>query len=224
MTSAIASDVTTTLGTRSNAQEGWDALDSSEPPTLGQTVAAYFDHSAWGAESGLYNTDYQAPLQVGESRTWRLTAFRDRSDMSMQFSWEKTIGHTLADTMLYFRREGETEWRDMRQVRFVDLPAESPFIEVKFEVRAEQFAMSSIADLIAVAGEKQVTLHWRADDNPFIKGYTIHRQKADASARFTFHVSRSSFIDTDVEEDATYTYQVTLRFKSGAELKSDLNT
>ena len=32
------------------------------------------------------------------------------------------------------------------------------------------------------------------------------------------------FVDTDVEEDAAYTYQVSVRFKSGAELTSDLLT
>jgi hypothetical protein len=66
-----------------------------------------------------------------------------------------------------------------------------------------------------------VTLRWKADDNPFIDSHTITRQKVGDSSCFTFHVSRNEFIDVDVEEDATYVYQVSVRFKSGAELTSD---
>jgi hypothetical protein len=83
-----------------------------------------------------------------------------------------------------------------------------------------------------VAGEKQVLLRWKADDNPFIDGYTIDRQ--DTNSLLTFHVSplskggrgvvsrlKNEFLDTDVAEEATYTYQITVHFKSGAKLQSE---
>ena len=113
------------------------------------------------------------------------------------------------------------EWQDMRQVRSVPLTSTERITQLTFEVRAERFAMSPPSDVQVVAGEKQVELRWKADDNPFIDGYTVTRQKVGDSSRFTFHVSRNEFIDTDVEEDAAYTYQLSVRFKSGAELTSD---
>ena len=64
LTSGASSDVSTTFGTHPAAQIGPDALDASEPPILGGTVALYFEHADWGADGGLYNTDYQPSLAV----------------------------------------------------------------------------------------------------------------------------------------------------------------
>ena len=123
--------------------------------------------------------------------------------------------------MLYFRRDdGQSDWQDMREVQSVKLTSHLQSTKIPFEVRAERFEMSPPADVEVVAGEKQVQIRWAAGDNPFIDGYTIDRQ--DTNSRFTFHASRftNEFTDTDVEEEVTYTYQVTVHFKSGAELKS----
>lgn len=81
--SAFASDVTTVLGMQTGALMGGDSLDTSEPPTLGQTMAVYFDHNDWSR----YNTDYQPPMQVGETRTWEFVVFTDKSDAEMTLSW-----------------------------------------------------------------------------------------------------------------------------------------
>ncbi|MBI1923309.1 T9SS type A sorting domain-containing protein [Candidatus Poribacteria bacterium] len=226
LTSAFASDVTTVLGTLPEAQLGKDAWDLSEPPRLGQTVAVYFDHADWGGASGLYNKDYQPLLKVGESRTWQFVAFTDRSNAKMTLSWEETIGQVPSDTMLYFRRSGETEWSDMRQTRSVELAADGRITKIAFEVRAERFSMSPPADVNAIAGEKQVTIRWKADDNPFIESYAVERRASDGTVLQSVIRNPQSaiFVDTDVEEDATYTYQVSVRFKSGAELKSELMT
>jgi hypothetical protein len=148
--------------------------------------------------------------------------------------------------MLYFRRtdltpslsasgESELSWQDMREVQSVDLISRSRITEIPFEIRAEQFEMSPPSDVQVIAGEKQVLLRWKADDNPFIDGYTIDRQ--DTNSHFTFHVSplskggrgvvsrfKNEFLDTDVAEEATYTYQVTVHFKSGAKLQSEIFT
>jgi len=232
VTSALASDVTTALGTRSGASVGWDALDTSEPPTLVGTVSAAFDHTEWGDAAGAYNTDFQPTLPVGESRTWRLVVFADGSNADMTLSWEQTISQIPNDIMLYFRQVSTNDerpttndgWTDMRLVRSVKIASRGLVTKVPFEIRAERYAMSPIADLVAVAGEKQVTLRWAADDNPFIEGYTVSRRMTN-DQRPTTSVLESTihqFVDTDVEEDATYTYEVAVRFKSGAELKSDL--
>ena len=242
LTSDFASDLTTTLGTHQNAQTGWDIFDQSEPPTLSKTVAVYFNHPDWGDDTalkngagggGLYNRDYQPALKVGEQRTWKFTVYTDKQDAEMTLSWEKAIAQVPGDIMLYFRRSDEPfpplkrgaggVWQDMREVQSVDLISRSRITEIPFEVRAERFEMAPLSDVEVVAGEKQVTIKWAANDNPFIEGYTINRQKVSDASCFTFHVSRFThqFLDTDVAEEATYTYQVIVHFKSGAELQSE---
>ena len=219
----FSSDLTTTLGTRSDAQMGWDFLDRSEPPTLGQTVAAYFEHGDWGEEAGLYNMDYQASLEVGERRTWRLTAFTDKPKAVMQLSWEDAIEQVPGEIMLYFRQieNSQLEWQDMREVRSVDLSSQSRITDLLFEVRAERQGISSLLEVEVVAGEKQVAIAWEASDNPLIEGYVIDRSRqGDGETRQFELLPTDTFMDTQVEEEATYTYQVTVRFNSGAQLQS----
>jgi len=226
LTSAFASDVTTTLGTHENAMASWDVLDTSEPPILGQTVAVYFEHKDWDDQKGLYNTDYQPALEIGESRVWNLTVFTDRPNTEMTLLWKDAIGQTPDDTMLWFRQSGETQWGDMRQVESVELKSQSSFTKIRFEIRAERYAMTPLADVTVVAGEKQVKVRWKADDNPFISGYTIARRTSEESqpTLVKLRSNASTFIDTDVEEEMTYTYQLSVRFKSGAELRGELLT
>jgi len=236
LVSSSASDYITTLGTRDNAQPGLDALDQSEPPTLGQTVAAYFDHQDWGNEAGLYNTDYQPTLKVGEERTWTFTVFTDNPDADMTLSWEKSIAQAPGDVMFYFRRaDGNSDWQDMRKVQSIHLASSSLVTKIPFEVRAQRFAMSPPSDVKVLAGEKQAILRWRADNNEFIAGYVITRQSGSAQdwkeGEGTHYVLQqnytnpiSEFVDTDVLEELTYTYQIGVRFKSGAELQSELLT
>jgi len=107
--------------------------------------------------------------------------------------------------------------------------------------------MRQIEDLSVIPGEKRVALKWAASDNQFIEGYTIYRQenmktgereneKTGPSAMEpifniqspsinmdVYHAPRTThhdFIDTDVEEEATYTYLVSVHYATGAELKS----
>ncbi|MBI1923096.1 hypothetical protein HYR99_02485 [Candidatus Poribacteria bacterium] len=210
LTSAFASDLITELGTRPTAEIGRDAYDTAEPPTLGQTVSVYFDHPEWGDRAGQYNTDYQPLLDVGETRTWRLTVFTDRPNAEMTLSWASVLRQVPDDILLSIRRLDDanaqssqsangqidqtqyatrnTTWLDMRQVQSMKLAATGRITEIPFEIRAERFAMSPPADVQAIAGEKQVELRWKADDNPFIDGYSIERQKVgDEASRFTFH-------------------------------------
>ena len=104
LTSDVASDLTTSLGTRTGASVAQDGFDFSEPPTFGQTVSLYFDHADWRDASGLYNTDYQPRMKPGESRTWRLTVFTDKRDAKMKLSWRRGIRSIPDDMMLYIRR------------------------------------------------------------------------------------------------------------------------
>jgi len=207
---------------------------------LDQTVAIYFDHTTlkygagWEDKPGLYNRDYQPNLEIGESRTWQFAVYTDKPNAKMILSWKDVIGQIPDDTMLYFRQSGETDWQDMRQVRSVDLDSHSRITKILFEVRAERFDMSPLKDLSVISGEAQVKIKWAANDNPFITCYTISRhvgQDAILSETaqnsilcYNLEADASQFVDTDVEEEATYTYQIITHFKSGAELKSELFT
>ena len=244
LTSDFASDLTTTLGARQNAKVGFDRFDQSEPPRLNHTVSAYFDHSDWEEATALkngagrrYNIDYQSLLEIGQNQVWNLVVYTDKPKAKMRLSWEKAIEQVPSDIMLSIRKaEGEnTAWQDMRQVQFVDLDTPKFITKETFEIRAERFEMAPLEALKVIAGEKQVKLQWTASDNPFITGYTIFRHEAQDSILASgahqqlapckhLESNVNQFIDTDVEEDATYTYQVSVHFKSGAELKSNLFT
>jgi len=211
---------------------------------LDQTIAVYFDHSDWGGESGLYNRDYQPDLRAGEQRIWQFTVYTDRPDTEMALSWEKSVAQIPGDVMLYFRRvaqaslpvdDSQSDWQDMREVQSVDLTSRFQFTKIPFEVRAERFEMSPPSDVQAIPGEKQVTLRWRADGNEFIESYAITRQSSSAEdwreGEGTRCILRqdtdnpvSEFVDADVLEEVTYTYQIGVRFRSGAELRSELFT
>ncbi len=249
LTSDFASDLTTTLGTRQNAKVSFDRLDQSEPPRLNHTVSAYFDHSDWEEATVAgrrYNIDYQSLLEIGQPQVWKLVAYTDKPKAKMRLSWEKAIEKIPSDIMLSIRKAEveNTEWQDMRQVRFIDLDTQKFITKVTFEIRAERFEMAPLEDLKVIAGEKQVTIKWTASDNPFITGYTITRNTQHVTRNTKYEIRNTKyeipngfdtpsatqpepqheFIDTDVEEEATYTYQVSVHFKSGADLKSNLFT
>jgi hypothetical protein len=233
-----ASDVTTALGTYENAMIGLDAFDQSEPPTLAQTVSAYFDHSDWGSDSGLYNSDYQTMLKAGEERIWTLTVYTKRPDARMTLSWEKTISYAPGDIMLYFRRidnnSSGSEWQDMRKTRFAEIVSNSQTTKAQFEVRAVRFDMTPPSDVRVNAGEKLVTIQWTPSESEFIIGYVITRQDGSSESwkddkGVNNLVPQSSipslkFVDSGVEEDKTYTYQISTQFKTDMELKSKLFT
>ena len=123
----------------------------------------------------------------------------------------------------------------MRKVQFIHLDAQNRITRIPFEVRAERYEMAPISDLAIVPGEAQVVLKWKAEGNPFIGSHTVTRQLGAVAewgkaqnTRYQLQPSESrvdkshQFIDTDVIEEDTYTYRVDVRFKSGAELKSEL--
>ncbi len=239
LTSDFASDIITTLGTRQNAKVGFDTLDQSEPPILEGTVAAYFNHKDWQTDTALkngassrYNTDYQPALEIGETRTWGLVVYTNKPRANMRLSWDKAIEQMPPDTMLYFHQadsedSGESESVDMRKVRFVNLESQQFITKELFEIRAERFAMTLPENLSVIAGEKQVKISWAANDNPFITGYTIYRMREHSPTtiyRMQEHspTTQHEFLDINIEEEATYTYQIAVHFKSGAELKSQL--
>ena len=235
LTSDFSADLITALGTKPNARAGVGPEDQSEPPTLDGTVSAYFDHKDWGTEPGLYNTDYQPPLEVGESRTWELVVYTNEPRAKMRLSWEDTIGQVPDDTMLTFRQidaanseSSESDWQDMRKVRSVELDTGKFITKVPFEIRAERFTMTQPRDLSVIAGEKEVTISWATDANPFITGYTILRSGGDADSALAtcgkLSSNVSQFVDEDVEEEATYTYQIIVHFLTGAELRSEFLT
>jgi len=144
----------------------------------------------------------------------------------MTLSWEDAIETVPDDIMLTFRRTDEpnADWQDMRQIRAVELTSNTRITDIPFEIRAQQFVIASPAGVKVVAGEKQVEISWAVADNPFIEGYTIYRANdsdADLDVLAELEANASQFVDVGVEEEATYTYQISVRFKTGAERRSE---
>ena len=48
-------------GMRDEANSKWDILDIGEPPTIGNYVSVYFDHTNWKEGAGRYSADFRAP-------------------------------------------------------------------------------------------------------------------------------------------------------------------
>ncbi len=161
-------------GTHQEAKSGQDALDSSEPPIMGQTVAAYFGHSDWGKDAGLYNQDYQSTMNVGEQRIWQLTVYTDKPNTKMTISWAKAIQQVPADIMLSFRRVGETKWQDMRQTNKVEFTSAPRITELKFEIQAERVKIA-----IPLSGDTRLLSCY---PNPFNTGVWIPYELAQDSA------------------------------------------
>jgi hypothetical protein len=222
--SESSSDRAALLGTHPDAKAGCDVWDSRQPPIMTHTVAAYFEHTDWGKDSGAYNWDYQPFLEAGQQRTWQLTVYTNRANTPMTLSWEHGIEEAPKDMMLTFREIGEADaqWKDMRQVRSVEVPSSVRITELRFEVRAERFAFYPPSEVQVVAGEAQVFLSWKAEELPYLTGYTIKRW--DASGKLTQYplgADDYEFTDSDVLENVDYTYQLSACYKTGAEWHSD---
>ena len=239
--SAGSSDVTTSLGARSGASVGRDALDASEPPIPGGTVAAYFSQAEWGEASGQYNTDFRPPLGVGEARTWTVTALAAGDDAA-ELSWSQSIQYVPGDIVLYYRpldQVGECdscgpEWLDMRAVTGVSL-VPSRLTVARYEVRAERIGLLAPQAVELEAGEERVTLRWQPDGREEVTGYVIRRHPGLVSdwswdraecidLEQTPGAPAAEFVDTEVAGGAPYTYEVSARYRSGAEAAAPLQS
>jgi hypothetical protein len=177
-------------------------------------------------------------LKAGEESIWTLTVYTKKPDARMTLSWEKTISYTPGDIMLYFRRIDNnyagSEWQDMRKNRFAEIVSNSQTTKAQFEVRAVRFDMAPPSDIQVNVDEKLVTIKWTPSESEFVTGYTITRQDGSAESwkdgeGMTYFVQQSlmpstQFVDSSVEEDKTYTYQINTQFETGMELKSKLFT
>ncbi|MBI4848801.1 MAG: T9SS type A sorting domain-containing protein [Nitrospirae bacterium] len=232
--SSGVSDISTILGTHQNARQDSDTLDSMEPPIMPQTIAAYFEHPDLTERVKLYNRDYQPCLEPGQECVWQLVVHSDQPNTQMKLSWDKTIGQIPADIVLSFRKAGgqiigarlapDAEgWQDMRQVSSVELTS-SPMLVTKFrfEIKARRLDVTPPDGIKAVAKEQRVMLCWRRVDNPNIEGYTITRW--DRNGKITqYQVDKKTdqFIDTNVNAEAIYTYQVAVLTIAGTQLQGE---
>ena len=128
-------------------------------------------------------------------------------------------------------------WQDMRKVQNISITANQRINTDIFEIRAEKFQMVPPTDLEVVAGEAEVKLFWTLEDNSFIDSITVNRQivsrldqSADSSGvkgtgkptTYYLGFDQREFVDSQVEEEETYRYQIGVQFKSGALLHSRL--
>jgi len=58
-------DIFNFAGVRGTANDGWDILDSAEPPAIDDYVSIYFDHSDWEKYAGPYTSDFREPYAEG---------------------------------------------------------------------------------------------------------------------------------------------------------------
>ena len=145
--SASASDLTTTLGTHPGARRGWDLFDRSEPPALGRTASAYFDHPECGTRSGRYNRDFQPDLRMGEERTWQLVVYSDQPDAELTLSWEEFIADLAEELSLQIRQLSPSpgDWQEMRLARSLRLDPGGRITKAIFEIRAHWPAVERTA-------------------------------------------------------------------------------
>lgn len=214
-------------------------------------VHSDWKHDQGNSTIGRYNTDYRPLLEIGTPQTWNLVVYTDKPKAKMCLSWEDAI-EQMPDDVMFTLKHGSSgkrgleqsrrlSYQDMRKVRFVELDSESRITKVNFEIRAERFEMKPLEDTSVIADEAQVKIQWLADDNSFITGYTVAKRLQEKNGRMEewkktnlqlenlpiIQLSNHSvfqYIDTDVAEEVTYTYQLITHYKTGAEVKSEKYT
>ncbi|MBT4497506.1 MAG: hypothetical protein HOC74_07280, partial [Gemmatimonadetes bacterium] len=134
-------------GTHPGARRGWDLFDRSEPPALGRTASAYFDHPEWGTRSGRYNRDFQPDLRMGEERTWQLVVYSDQPDAELTLSWEEFIADLSEELSLQIRQLSPSpgDWQEMRLARSLRLDPGGRITKAIFEIRAHWPAVERTA-------------------------------------------------------------------------------
>ena len=158
--------------------------------------------------------------------------FRHRGANTTSSSIQLPSGHSLSTI-----GSNSTGWQDMRQVKTVSIDASKRITKQIFEIRAEKFQITPPTDFQITPGEAEAKLSWSISDNPFIANITITRQFVSSVNSLVAREQNQSshrpityklaaevreFIDYQVEEEATYRYQVGVRFKSGAMADSSL--
>ena len=158
--------------------------------------------------------------------------FRHRGANTTSSSIQLPSGHSLSTI-----GSNSTGWQDMRQVKTVSIDASKRITKQIFEIRAEKFQITPPTDFQITPGEAEAKLSWSISDNPFIANITITRQFVSSVNSLVAREQNQSshrpityklaaevreFIDYQVEEEATYRYQVGVRFKSGAMADSGL--
>ena len=90
-----------------------------------------------------------------------------------------------------------------------------------------------LVDIKVTAGEARVDFEWKASKNDFIAGYEIVRHDGapakfgvGAAKRYTVALKQNKpkleFVDSEVDEEADYTYQVLVRYQNEHRFKSQL--
>ena len=62
---ALARDVSNTVGVHEAAEAGFDGYDSFEPPlSPGKALSLYFPHGEWNKQPGSYTADFRPELEI----------------------------------------------------------------------------------------------------------------------------------------------------------------
>jgi subtilisin family serine protease len=72
-------------GISSRAAEGFDTLDAEKPPSMAGYVQLSFVHRDWGANSGLYASDFRS--SVGTGKTWEIEVTTDMASKDVTITW-----------------------------------------------------------------------------------------------------------------------------------------
>ncbi len=115
------SDATNYLGEALQAEANWDPLDWSEPPTIGDHVSLYFNHSAWPRFAGKFTRDFRPAGNKAQS--WPFEVVASRPGLPVELRW------TLSGD---FPAEAEIVLQDIdghlrREIRSAELSGEASY-------------------------------------------------------------------------------------------------
>ena len=192
------------IGVAEKATDAWDVYDSPKPPSVVQYISLSIDYYDWaGAKADRYAADFRSPIKSGESKTWEFSV--DNTDNSEDLTLVWSVDSLPKELLVKLDNTV-----DMHAVKFAKIDAG------KHTVTVTRMNLTPVSVLNAIEGEGKVELLWQ-DDNPHVIGYKLYRDgKSITDLNLQYR-----FVDTDVIEEQTYTYEVVSLFPNDVEIRSE---
>ena len=115
------SDEANYLGAALRAEANWDPLDLSEPPTIGDHVSLYFDHSDWPRFAGKFTRDFRSARDGVQQ--WPFEVVASRPGLPVELRWALS-GDFSADGMVVLQ---DLDGHLRREIRPEELSGEAHY-------------------------------------------------------------------------------------------------
>ena len=192
------------IGVVEKATDGWDVYDSPKPPSVAEYISLSIDHYDWdGAKADRYTVDFRSPIKPGESKTWEFSIDNTDSSEDLILAW--SVDYLPKELLI--KLDNTVGMHAVKSAK-IDVG--------KHTITVTRMNLTPVSVLTAIEGEGKVELRWK-DDNPHVIGYKLYRD----GKSITDLDLQYRFVDTDVIDEQTYTYEVASLFPNDVEVRSE---